>query len=90
MTTKLTKNSLIEHLKGEAVGLSDGDSKMLLNQFFKTLEEETENGSNVKFHKFGTFKSKKYASRKAKNFKTGEAIETKKQVKISFNPSKLD
>jgi nucleoid DNA-binding protein len=89
MTTKLTKNSLIEHLKGEAVGLSDHESKELLNKFFETLEEETAIGNNVKFYKFGTFKSKKHAPRKAKNFQTGEVIETKEKVKISFIPAKI-
>ena len=90
MTTKLTRNSLIEHLKGEAVGLSDGESKELLNEFFKTLEEEVANGNGVKFHKFGTFKQKKYAPRKAKNFNTGEEIITESQVKMGFIPAKND
>jgi nucleoid DNA-binding protein len=85
--SKLTRNSIIEHLKGEAVGLSDGEAKELLTGFFKTLEEEVKEGVNVKLYKFGTFKSKKVAPKKAKNFKTGEEIITQEKTTLSFVPS---
>lgn len=88
--TKLTKNSMIEHLKGESVGLSDGESKELLNAFFETLEEELVAGNNVKFHKFGSFKPVKRAGRKAKNFSTGEEILTAEKTEPTFIKAKED
>ena len=87
MATKLTKNNALEHLKGN-VGLGDGEAKVLLSNFFQTLEEEVARGTNVKFYKFGTFSSKTTKPRKAKNFQTGEEILVPEGKKISFKATK--
>lgn len=38
MYTEVTKNSMIQHLKGE-VGIADAGAKNLLNKFFFTLQD---------------------------------------------------
>ena len=87
METKITKDSIIQHLKGE-VGMADSEAKNLLNSFFSTLAEEVSNGSNIKFHNFGTFAKVLTKSRKGKNFKTGEIIEIEGKEQIKFQRSK--
>ncbi len=83
----ITKNGILQYLKSEA-GFADSEAKNLLRNFFSTLEEEVLEGSNVKFHGFGTFLSVKTAERKAKNFKTGERIIVPSVKKIKFTKSK--
>ncbi len=83
----VTKNSILQYLKSEA-GFADIEAKNLLSNFFSVLEEEVVQGSNVKFYGFGTFTAKKKASRKGKNFKTGEQISIPEQKKAHFIRSK--
>lgn len=87
MATKLTKNNALEHLKGN-VGLGDDEAKILLSNFFETLEEEVAQGTNVKFYQFGTFSRKTTKPRKGKNFQTGEEVLVAESKKISFKATK--
>jgi nucleoid DNA-binding protein len=83
---KIVKDSIIQNLKGD-VGLADGEAKILLNNFFESLAEEVQNGTNVKFHNFGTFSPFLTKPRKGKNFKTGEIIEIPSKKEIKFKRS---
>ena len=87
---KYSKEDIISHLKSSKVGLGDGEAKELLNGFLELLKQEISNEKAVKFQGFGSFKKVKRASRRAKNFKTGEIIQTKEYNTITFTPSKLD
>jgi integration host factor subunit alpha len=88
MTVKYTKNSILQALKGGKMNFSHIEATNLLNDFFQLIESETKNGNSVKLSRFGVFHSSIRASRPAKNFKTGETIQTKSIKKLSFKKSK--
>lgn len=83
---KITKDTIIQHLKSE-VGMADNEAKKLLKCFFESLQEEVMSGSNVKFYEFGTFSKKTSAKKLGRDFKTGELIEILPKEKIKFKKS---
>ena len=85
---KYSKEDIVDYLKSTEVGLCDGEAKELLNGFFDTLKSEISNDKTIKFQGFGSFKKIKRASRKARNFKTGDVIQTKEFNTIKFIISK--
>lgn len=85
--SNLTKNCIIEHLKGEA-GLGSGESSELLNSFFQEIENQLKEGANVKFYGFGSFSKTVAGKRKIKNINTGEIQEVPIPSKIKFKRNK--
>ena len=88
MQNKYTKNSILQALKGGKINFSHTESVNLLNSFFNLIEAEVKNGYSVKLSHFGSFSSAIRASRPAKNFQTGEMMQTKSIKKLSFKKSK--
>lgn len=84
--SKITRNSILQRLKGEA-GLADNDSRNLLANFFTAIHEEVNKGTNVKLHGFGSFRKKTAASRNIKDFQTGETKLVSGKTKIKFKKS---
>ena len=85
--SNLTKNCIIEHLKGEA-GLGSGESAELLNVFFQEIENQLKEGANIKFYGFGSFSKSSAGKRKIKNISTGEIQEVLMPSKIKFKRNK--
>lgn len=87
----ITKNCILEHLKGEA-RFSDGESKKLLGAFFEELAIQVESGNNVKFYGFGSFTASKPSKRKIQNIKTGvlEEVIIPSKIKFKRNKKKLE
>lgn len=85
--SNITKNCIIEHLKGEA-GLGSGESAILLNSFFEEIESQLKEGTGVKFYGFGSFSKSSTSKRKIKNINTGEIQEVLIPSKIKFKRNK--
>jgi len=85
--SNITKNCIIEHLKGEA-GLGSGEASLLLQSFFEEIENQLKEGNNVKFYGFGSFSKSESGKRKIKNINTGEIQEVLIPSKIKFKRNK--
>ena len=85
-----TKNDTLHYLRSEPHSLNNKDAKNIIDNFFNKIIHSVTQNNKVKFNKFGSFQIGTRASKKAKNFSTGEVIYTKESKKIVFTKSSLN
>jgi integration host factor subunit beta len=76
----MTKSELIDAIKNQ-VELSKKEAEIVVETFFKSIEEALTTGDRVEIRGFGSFAVKKYKSYTGRNPKTGK--------KITVSPKKL-
>jgi nucleoid DNA-binding protein len=68
-----TKQGLIAHISG-ITGLTQGDAKIVLEEFLDSIRQVLEQGRTIELRGFGTFYTKQRKARPARNPKTGETV----------------
>ena len=72
----------------EKTGVSQKDTKKILEAFLNVVQEELVEGNKVQLIGFGTFETRKREARMGKNPLTGEAMEIKASVVPVFKAGK--
>jgi len=83
----VTKQELVEAIAHQT-GITQVDSKIVLESFFETICYSLQQGRNVEIRGFGRFKVKRQKARLARNPKTGEKIHVKAGFKPVFEASR--
>ena len=84
---KLTKAEIIESIYPE-VSASKKNIHKILDLFFDAVKDGLVNDQVIELRGFGTFEVKTRKGRKARNPKTGEAVEVKDHGVASFRPGR--
>ncbi|HET9869527.1 MAG TPA: HU family DNA-binding protein [bacterium] len=78
-----------EILKGLlALGLTESQGKKALDAFFGTLTRALERGESVSINGFGAWEWKVTRPRKARNPRTGQAVQLGSRKVLAFKPSR--
>ncbi len=87
MEKNLTKSQLIELISKDS-GLPKAETELILQATIERITDSLIKGERIQLHGFGSFQSKKRASRKGRNPKTGEAIDIPEKTVPIFKPGK--
>lgn len=71
----MTKSVLIEKISEKIEGLSKKQTEVVVETLFESIKEALAKGGKVEIRGFGNFKLRNRNARKARNPKTGEAVE---------------
>jgi integration host factor subunit beta len=71
----MTKSVLIEKIAEKVEGLSKKQTEVIVETIFDSIKEALASGGKVEIRGFGNFKLRSRNARKARNPKTGEAVE---------------
>ncbi|MBI4697486.1 MAG: integration host factor subunit beta [Nitrospirae bacterium] len=71
----MTKSSLIEKISEKAEGLTKKQTEVVIETVFESIKEALTKGDKVEIRGFGNFKLRSRLARKARNPKTGAAVE---------------
>lgn len=71
----MTKSVLIEKISEKVEGLSKKQTEVVVETLFESIKEALAKGGKVEIRGFGNFKLRNRNARKARNPKTGEAVE---------------
>jgi integration host factor subunit beta len=71
----MTKSVLIEKIAEKVEGLSKKQTEVIVENIFDSIKEALASGGKVEIRGFGNFKLRSRNARKARNPKTGEAVE---------------
>ncbi len=71
----MTKSVLIEKISEKVEGLSKKQTEVVVETLFESIKEALAKGGKVEIRGFGNFKLRARNSRKARNPKTGDAVE---------------
>jgi integration host factor subunit beta len=71
----MTKSALIEKIAGNVEGLTKKQTEMVVETIFDSIKEALSKGDKVEIRGFGNFKLRSRRARKARNPKTGEAVD---------------
>ena len=83
----LTKSDIAQNI-AKNTGISNQDSKALLDNFIEQIKFSLKNKISVKISNFGTFEVKKTPSRIGRNPKTKEEYIISARNRITLNASK--
>lgn len=83
----MTKADIVEQISN-STGLTKKDSAMAVEGFIQSIRQALSNGKNIEIRGFGSFKVKSRRARKARNPRTGEAVEVPARMVPTFKPSK--
>jgi DNA-binding protein HU-beta/integration host factor subunit beta len=83
----VTKKEIVEII-AEQTGITQVDSKIVLESFFETIGRSLKQGRNIEIRGFGRFKVKHKKARQARNPRTGEPVKVKAGLKPVFETSK--
>jgi integration host factor alpha subunit len=83
----MTKADIVEQISN-STGLTKKDSAMAVEGFIQAIRQALSNGQNIEIRGFGSFKVKSRRARKARNPRTGEAVEVPARMVPTFKPSK--
>ena len=83
----LTKSDIAQNI-AKNTGISNQDSKALLDNFIEQIKFSLKNKISVKISNFGTFEVKKTPSRIGRNPKTKEEYMISARNRITLNASK--
>jgi integration host factor subunit beta len=70
----MTKSALIEKIAGNVEGLTKKQTELVVETIFDSIKEALAKGDKVEIRGFGNFKLRSRKARKARNPKTGEAV----------------
>jgi len=71
----MTKSALIEKIAGNVEGLTKKQTELVVETIFDSIKEALSKGDKVEIRGFGNFKLRSRKARKARNPKTGEAVD---------------
>ena len=71
----MTKSTLIEKISEKVDGLSKKQTEVVIETIFESVKETLSKGGKVEIRGFGNFRLRSRNARKARNPKTGEAVE---------------
>lgn len=71
----MTKSSLIEKISEKVDGLSKKQTEVVIETIFESIKETLSKGGKVEIRGFGNFRLRSRNARKARNPKTGEAVD---------------
>jgi integration host factor subunit beta len=71
----MTKSALIEKIAGNVEGLTKKQTELVVETIFDSIKEALAKGDKVEIRGFGNFKLRSRKARKARNPKTGEAVD---------------
>ncbi len=71
----MTKSVLIEKIAEKAEGLSKKQTEVVIETIFESIKEALAKGGKVEIRGFGNFRLRSRNARKARNPKTGEAVD---------------
>ena len=80
----MTKSELIEILATKSDGLSPTDAKLAVNIIMNAMTYALEKGERIEVRGFGSFSLRHFPARKARNPKTGEAVQVKPRSAVHF------
>jgi nucleoid DNA-binding protein len=83
----MTKADIVEQISN-STGLTKKDTAMAVEGFIQAIRQAMSNGQNIEIRGFGSFKVKSRRARKARNPRTGEAVEVPARMVPTFKPSK--
>ncbi len=85
--TNVTKKEIVEIISNQT-GITQVDSKIVLECFFETIGHSLQNLRNIEIRGFGRFKVKNKKARQARNPRTGEPVFIEAGLKPVFEASK--
>jgi integration host factor subunit beta len=71
----MTKSELIEKISEKVDGLSKKQTEVIVETIFDSIKESLAKGGKVEIRGFGNFRLRSRNARKARNPKTGEAVD---------------
>lgn len=71
----MTKSALIEKIAGNVEWLTKKQTELVVETIFDSIKEALAKGDKVEIRGFGNFKLRSRKARKARNPKTGEAVD---------------
>lgn len=71
----MTKSELIEKIAEKVDGLSKKQTEVVVETIFESIKESLSKGGKVEIRGFGNFRLRSRNARKARNPKTGEAVD---------------
>jgi len=71
----MTKSELIEKITEKVDGLSKKQTEVVVETIFESIKESLAKGGKVEIRGFGNFRLRSRNARKARNPKTGEAVD---------------
>ena len=71
----MTKSELIEKIAEKVDGLSKKQTEVVVETIFESIKESLAKGGKVEIRGFGNFRLRSRNARKARNPKTGEAVD---------------
>ncbi len=71
----MTKSELIEKISEKVDGLSKKQTEVIVETIFESIKESLARGGKVEIRGFGNFRLRSRNARKARNPKTGEAVD---------------
>jgi integration host factor subunit beta len=71
----MTKSVLIEKISEKLDGLSKKQTEVIVETIFESIKEALAKGGKVEIRGFGNFRLRSRKARKARNPKTGEAVD---------------
>jgi len=83
MAKTITKADIVEYLHTQ-LGLNKSESKKLIEDFFKEIQDSLANNEEVKISGFGNFELLDKKSRPGRNPKTGEEVMISARRVVTF------
>jgi integration host factor subunit beta len=71
----MTKSELIEKISEKVDALSKKQTEVIVETIFESIKESLSKGGKVEIRGFGNFRLRSRNARKARNPKTGEAVD---------------
>jgi len=84
----MTKSKLINMIADKAQGLTQAQTEIVVDVFFKSIADALSRGEKVEIRGFGNFRLKDRAARKARNPKTGEQVDVAAKRVLHFKMGK--
>jgi DNA-binding protein HU-beta/integration host factor subunit beta len=85
--SSVTKREIVLAIS-DRTGLSQVDAGMIVESFLGEISSSLKQGKNIELRGFGRFKLKMKKARKARNPRTGEAVQVEAGIKPIFRASR--
>lgn len=83
----VTKKEIVKAIS-EEIGLTQLKTKEIVQKTFDAIVETLVTDRRIELRNFGVFEVKKRAARKARNPRTGEAVDVAEKYVVTFKPGK--
>ncbi len=84
----MTKSVLIEKVAEKVEGLTRNQTEIVVETVFESIKKALMHGEKIEIRGFGNFRLKTRNPRKARNPKTGEAVEVPEKKVLYFKAGK--